>query len=133
MHKRITRAGGQRSPERALRFLPQFVTLEDRSVPSTFYLIEPGLAATRNNGDIVTFNAGAPGEQTGLTFSKDFAFYNNPINKGDVSKTFAFGALNIALQAATANPGADEIKVAAAPHLSSSTIPPRRASPSTRP
>ena len=43
------------------RFAPQFVALEDRATPATFY-VDTDFAGA-NNGDIVTFNQGEPGEE----------------------------------------------------------------------
>jgi hypothetical protein len=50
------------------RFAPRFVELEQRDVPSTFY-VDP-LTAGSNVGDTVTFNQGNPGQFTG-TFGID--------------------------------------------------------------
>ena len=64
------------------RFSPTIVHLEDRTTPATFY-VDTAFAAA-NNGDVVTFNAGQPGEKAGLVFGTDaFASFNAAVTKAN--------------------------------------------------
>mgnify|MGYP002780690700 CR=1 FL=1 len=79
-----------RSPRRTPRgFMPSLLPLEDRLTPATFYL-DP----STSTGDTV-FNAGNPGETTGLTFG-----------------TNLFNNLDNALSAASGSIGPDVIQLA---------------------
>ena len=90
---------------RAARFIPTVMTLEDRTVPATFY-VDPTLAGQADNAS-VTFNANYPNSQTGLVYAKSFAFWS--ANQATVN---AFSDLGIALQVSEANAGADTIRIA---------------------
>lgn len=74
------------------RFTPQIVSLEDRSVPATFY-VDPTIVGPV--GSSATFNSGLPGEKTGLIIGTDI-----------------FKSFNEGLAAANAAAGADTLRLA---------------------
>jgi hypothetical protein len=73
------------------RWVPGLLPLEDRTVPSTFY-VDPAFGS--QPGPTFTFNANYPGTVTGITAAD------------------AFTDLRAAIDAANTNPGADTIKIA---------------------
>ncbi|HET6575337.1 MAG TPA: right-handed parallel beta-helix repeat-containing protein [Fimbriiglobus sp.] len=89
------------------QFLPRVLCLEDRTVPTTFF-VDPALSpAPTNPGDPVTFNAALPGQQVpGLAFAGTFTQWQAA--QGNT----AFKSFVEALKAANFNPGADTIRVA---------------------
>ena len=105
--KRRVRA---RTPvHRPVQGLLRIEGLEDRSVPSTFY-IDPALAGSAD-GSTVTFNAGKTGQVGGLTYASTAAFYNTD-KAVHPAATYAFSDLRQAIEASELNPGADTIDVA---------------------
>lgn len=90
---------------RSLRFVPMFVTLEDRAVPAVFY-VDPSLAAS-NDGDAVTFNNGKAGAVSGLVYSSSFSYWN-----ANQATANTFGDFATALKVAEASAGADTINLA---------------------
>jgi FG-GAP repeat len=94
---------------KSLRFSPKFTILEDRSVPSTFY-VDPTLAAA--DGSTVTFDTGTARQVNGLIFSNTEAYWS--ANKATVN---TFADLKTAIAVSESNPGADTIV------LASKTIP----------
>lgn len=68
------------------RFTPQIVSLEDRSVPATFY-VDPNIVGA--DGTPATFNAGLPGQKAGLIIGTDIF---STFNKGLAAANAAAGA-----------------------------------------
>src|SRR3954465_88328 len=85
-------------------FTPPILALEDRSVPSTFY-VDPSWAGT-GSFQPVTFNQGYPGQKAGIIFG-DLVDYT-----ADPTHVNGFSDLAVALQVSEQNPGADTILVA---------------------
>ncbi|MFO0935341.1 MAG: VCBS repeat-containing protein [Gemmataceae bacterium] len=75
----------------ASKFTPSIVSLEDRTTPATFY-VDP--LAVDLGGGVATFNAGNPGQVTGLALN-----------------TQIFTTFNAALTAANTTAGADTIEL----------------------
>src|SRR5262245_27728462 len=91
-------------------FVPRIFCLEDRSVPSTFY-VDPALSGS-TTGDIVTFNKGYPGSVPNLIFAADAAAWDT-FSAADKERT-AFSSFNAALTVANdKNIGGDTIRIAA--------------------
>src|SRR5947208_2541118 len=100
---RLRRPG--RVTRRQSLFTPTILTLEDRSVPSTFY-VDPSWAGT-GSFQPVTFNQGYPGQKAGIIYGSDITDYNS-----SPTTVNGFSDLALALQVSEQNPGADTILVA---------------------
>ena len=107
------RTSSKAPPDRArrggTRFVPRLDALEDRSVPSTFY-IDPALAGSAN-GSTVTFDAGKSDEQTGLRYASTAAFYAADVASNPTA-TYAFSDLRQAINASEINAGPDTVRLA---------------------
>ena len=92
------------------QFLPRVLSLEDRTVPAT-YFVDPGLTpAPVNPGDPVTFNAAYPAQQvSGLSFAGTYTQWTaNPTRTAFLSFAEALKAANDPIL----SPGLDTIRVA---------------------
>jgi hypothetical protein len=94
----------------ATQFFPRVQWLEDRTVPATFFL-DPALTGA-TTGDIVTFNAGRPGEVQNLIYAETATDWNS-FSAADKERA-AFSSFNVALEVANDfSPGEDTIRIAA--------------------
>src|SRR3954452_8263459 len=100
---RLRRPG--RLSRRQTSFTPTILSLEDRSVPSTFY-VDPSWAGS-GSFSTQTFNNGYPGQKSGIVYGADITDYN-----ADPTHVNGFSDLALALQVSEQNPGADTVLVA---------------------
>ena len=101
--RRPGRAG--RPVRRSNPFTPTILALEDRSVPSTFY-VDPSWEGSGSFSS-VTFNKDYPGQRSGLVYGADIVDYT-----ASPTTVNAFSDLALALQVSEQNPGPDTILIA---------------------
>ncbi len=94
----------RRGRRAAAKFVPSLWHLEDRTVPTIFY-VDPALSGEAD-GAPVAFDQGKPGEVTGLHYASSLSAW-----QADKTRT-AFSSFSVALDVANTNPGADTIRVA---------------------